>query len=218
MYENGIETRSKIVAIARDLFWRNGYDSTGYRDISAAAESSPGLIHYHFKKKQLIGYAVYVGIISDIEDIVRELAPDADDLFQSVVISTIIWDLVGKSEEFSRFMYEVSVNRISVIDASDSDIYRYRTIVERFAAVMDEDEFRIRMNMAFAGECELFIDFASGEYHLGTRECAALDSRMSLQLMGVPADVIGDLIEKAYSFVDSHPLTVGERFVISRAD
>lgn len=214
-YENGLETRSKILAVAKDLFWSKGYDATGYRDISAANGWSPGLIHYHFKQKQILGYAVYVDIVKDVDEIARIIAPDSDNLQRSTIVSSIIWDLVSKSPEFSRFMYEVSLNRISVFEDDESDLYRYREITEGFGRQRSDQDFRIRMHLAFAGERELFIDYASGDFDLDARECAALDSEVSLRLMGVPDEVIQALIEEVGALVAAHSFEVGEAFAIT---
>ena len=57
------DTRERILAAARDLFARNGIDSTSIRSIAAAAEVDPALVHHYFgTKTQLFAAAIHIPI------------------------------------------------------------------------------------------------------------------------------------------------------------
>ncbi|KRE34428.1 TetR family transcriptional regulator [Mycobacterium sp. Soil538] len=57
------DTRDRILAAARDLFARNGIDSTSIRAIAAAAEVDPALVHHYFgTKTQLFAAAIHIPI------------------------------------------------------------------------------------------------------------------------------------------------------------
>lgn len=57
------DTRDRILAAARDLFARNGFDNTSIRAIGAAAEVDPALVHHYFgTKTQLFADAIHIPI------------------------------------------------------------------------------------------------------------------------------------------------------------
>ena len=58
-YENGIETRNKILDACRDLFYQKGYEKTTFKDICAVAHINQSSIHYHFKAKEAILKIIY---------------------------------------------------------------------------------------------------------------------------------------------------------------
>lgn len=50
-YENGVETREKIIAACRKLFYEKGYAQTTFLDICKEAHVNQGSIYYHFREK-----------------------------------------------------------------------------------------------------------------------------------------------------------------------
>jgi AcrR family transcriptional regulator len=46
-----IDTKSKILSVANELFARNGFDGVSIRDIAQAADVNVASINYHFKNK-----------------------------------------------------------------------------------------------------------------------------------------------------------------------
>lgn len=54
------ETREAIVSAANDLFYRQGFDATGFADIAEAVGISRGNFYYHFRTKDEILEAVIV--------------------------------------------------------------------------------------------------------------------------------------------------------------
>lgn len=50
-YENGLETREKIIHACRKLFFEKGYAQTTFLDICREAHVNQGSIYYHFKEK-----------------------------------------------------------------------------------------------------------------------------------------------------------------------
>ncbi|MGE2691798.1 TetR family transcriptional regulator [Mycolicibacterium pulveris] len=57
------DTRERILASARDLFARNGFDKTSIRAIASGADVDPALVHHYFgTKTQLFGAAIQTPI------------------------------------------------------------------------------------------------------------------------------------------------------------
>ena len=53
-----VDTKSRIIEAADDLFYRQGYDHTSFADIAASVGLSRGNFYYHFKTKDEILAAV----------------------------------------------------------------------------------------------------------------------------------------------------------------
>lgn len=58
-YENGIETRNRILAACRKLFYEKGYRDTTFMDICKEAQVNQSSIHYHFKTKDVLLRILY---------------------------------------------------------------------------------------------------------------------------------------------------------------
>jgi AcrR family transcriptional regulator len=57
------DTRERILAAARELFARNGFDNTSIRAIAAEANVDPALVHHYYgTKTQLFAAAIHIPI------------------------------------------------------------------------------------------------------------------------------------------------------------
>ncbi|WP_111510879.1 TetR family transcriptional regulator [Mycobacterium kyogaense] len=57
------DTRDRILAVARDLFARNGFDNTSIRSIASGAGVDGALVHHYFgTKTQLFAAAIHIPI------------------------------------------------------------------------------------------------------------------------------------------------------------
>ena len=65
-------TRDNIVDVARDLFYRQGFDATSYGDIALQAKVGKGNVHYYFKSKDELLTAVVARRMSQISQLLEE--------------------------------------------------------------------------------------------------------------------------------------------------
>ncbi len=56
--EKGEQSKNKLIACAAQLFWKNGYNSTGINDILAEAQLPKGSFYFHFASKKDLAVAV----------------------------------------------------------------------------------------------------------------------------------------------------------------
>ncbi len=70
------QTRTRIVEAAIDAFAEHGFDGSSTRDIAARADTSPGLLSYHFETKFDLWRAAADHLFGDVADSLRT---DADD-------------------------------------------------------------------------------------------------------------------------------------------
>lgn len=71
------DTTEAILDAAEELFARRGYTAVTVREIAAAAGVSHALIHRYLGSKD----DVYRAMLARREDVIRDAAPDEDDLF-----------------------------------------------------------------------------------------------------------------------------------------
>jgi AcrR family transcriptional regulator len=99
MQKRSIETRSRILDAALELFAQNGYDATSVAEICQAAKVSKGAFYHHFRTKQSIFLALlqsWLGTIDVMLDVNRQGAqavPQA--LRQMSIIMTGVYDQAG---------------------------------------------------------------------------------------------------------------------------
>jgi AcrR family transcriptional regulator len=61
------DTRTRILEAAFQMLSRQGYENTSIKDIAAEAGVAQGLIHYHYKSKQLLVLAVLEYVCKKME-------------------------------------------------------------------------------------------------------------------------------------------------------
>lgn len=70
---NDINTKSKILAIAKHLFAVKGYNGTSIRDISESAKVNVAAIHYHFQSKENLYHQVIRTSYVEVSEKVKAL-------------------------------------------------------------------------------------------------------------------------------------------------
>jgi AcrR family transcriptional regulator len=74
VHSGGQETRSRILAVSRDLFSQLGFDGTSIRAIASSAGTNIASINYHFKTKENLFWQVLAASFLEGESACRELS------------------------------------------------------------------------------------------------------------------------------------------------
>jgi AcrR family transcriptional regulator len=82
--ERGRTTRERLVATARELFGRQGYDATSIEAILRETGVARGALYHHFTDKRALFDAVLDDVMVDIARIVMEAAREHDDPVESL--------------------------------------------------------------------------------------------------------------------------------------
>ena len=117
------DTRDRILAGARDLFARNGFDNTSIRAIAAEADVDPALVHHYFgSKTQLFAAAIQIPI--DPMTVVGPLREVPVDQIGHVLPSLLLplWD----SELGKGFIATLR----SILAGSVADVSIFRTFLQ----------------------------------------------------------------------------------------
>src|SRR5438876_12448231 len=65
--EHPINAREKILQAAFTVLAREGYENTSIKDIAEQAGVAQGLVHYHYKSKQMLVLAVLEYVCQKVE-------------------------------------------------------------------------------------------------------------------------------------------------------
>ncbi|MDH5437067.1 MAG: TetR/AcrR family transcriptional regulator [Gammaproteobacteria bacterium] len=98
MADNKESIREKIITIADDLFYRNGYIQTSFSDISEAVGISRGNFYYHFKTKdEILGEVINVRM-ANVQNMLDQ------------------WEVEGKKPEdrIQSFINILNMNRVDI--------------------------------------------------------------------------------------------------------
>lgn len=110
MYQKGIETRERIIASAKKLFYEHGYNKTTIKMITIDAGVSLSAIPYYFNKKEEIIREIYHSFLSQIYDFLDEQLDERPDAYlMHYYASKIYYRNILNDDNNARFYYEVSV-------------------------------------------------------------------------------------------------------------
>lgn len=65
-YENGLETKAKIIDICKKLFYSKGFKKTTFKDISQLANVNQGLIVYYYKTKNILANTIFQDVMTEM--------------------------------------------------------------------------------------------------------------------------------------------------------
>jgi len=106
--QRGEATRARLVAVARELFARDGYVTTGTEAILAAAGVTRGALYHHFADKQALFAAVCEALHAEGETVIETGADAAPSAFQGLIDGCLA---------FLDFMVRPEVRRILILEA-----------------------------------------------------------------------------------------------------
>lgn len=105
--ERGRATRESIVAAARELFGKHGYEGTSIGAVLEAAGVARGALYHHFATKEELFDAVLDREVAQVADAAARAARAADDPVESLRAGCGVW---------LRLALEPAVQRIVLLD------------------------------------------------------------------------------------------------------
>lgn len=103
-YENGSETRNRILDACVTLFTDKGYTRTTYADICTLAHVNQGSIYYHFKKKSEL-YRLAYERVNEVNYRIAQKLCDGEAAYLPFLLDTFIyWYRYFSEPSFRQFM------------------------------------------------------------------------------------------------------------------
>ncbi len=79
-YENGLDTKAKIIDACKELFYLKGFEKTTFKDIGELAGVNQGLIVYYFKNKNILASTVFQLVMSQLMEQIERQFQKAENL------------------------------------------------------------------------------------------------------------------------------------------
>ncbi|MEW6348440.1 MAG: TetR/AcrR family transcriptional regulator [Thermodesulfobacteriota bacterium] len=107
--------KTKVLAVARKLFWKKGYKSTSMNDIAEAYGCKPGNIYNFFDSKEAILFEVLLEEMDQIIDPIKHLEQDEDSspLEQLRLIISSHVQLTLSYRRTSKSLFDVALDNLS---------------------------------------------------------------------------------------------------------
>ena len=162
-YENGIETKKRILAACRKLFYAKGYQHTTFKDICAEAQVNQSSIHYHFKSKEALLAIIYEETISKNNQEVERLSPKNTHPLTKYFLSTSLY-IYKLLKDKSYFRLNLDAEKLLATDHFDNQINILASGIyakdKNYVVISENDFFSI---MGIAGFDHSFLIYLSKE-------------------------------------------------------
>lgn len=92
----GEKKKEKILLIAQNLFWQNGYDGTSIQQIADKARVNKATIYYYFESKPVLLYEIAAKSLKTLTDMADEVINSnlsSQEKLQKLIYNQICWSL-----------------------------------------------------------------------------------------------------------------------------
>lgn len=95
----------RIIAAALQLFTQHGYFSTSVPDMARAAQVSVGSIYHHFKDKEDVARALFVGLMEGLQEALAKIAHDNATAYDRCrAVMAMLFELTESNRDAMDFM------------------------------------------------------------------------------------------------------------------
>ena len=99
------QIRERIIAAALQLFTQRGYFSTSVPDMARTAQVSVGSIYHHFKDKEDVARALYLGLMEGLQEELAQIGQDHEAAYDRCrAVMAMLFELTESNREAMDFM------------------------------------------------------------------------------------------------------------------
>lgn len=99
------QIRERIIAAALQLFTQRGYFSTSVPDMARTAQVSVGSIYHHFKDKEDVARALYLGLMEELQEELARIGQDHEAVYDRCrAVMAMLFELTESNREAMDFM------------------------------------------------------------------------------------------------------------------
>lgn len=195
-YENGLETKSRIINTCKELFYTKGFDQTTFKDIGRTAGVNQGLIVYYYKTKNILANTVFQDVMTEMMTQIDSLFSEEDTLTRYFISDFLYFRLLYEDECFRNFIENCCSNGIltkSSVAMKKEYLKYYDEIINYF-----EDEYIADLTLkegliaVFDGMKDTYSLYICQNHKKMTVDVAATNYiTIYCHLMNIPQDVYG---------------------------
>ena len=205
-YSKGIETRDRIVSVAKSMFKQNGYDKTKVSDICKAADVKLGTFTYYFHSKQDLVSEIYANLLVVCFQLATTRNLQHMGFFQTNLTADQFYYCAIFSDPSSARYYHEVLQRMSVFDYIGRHVNRmYSSYNREFHLHMTEEDFYDILLVDSGIRREFFTDmFKNYGYSIPMDVIEKYIRKMNLYLakaMGIDIRLVQEFIDNAEQLV-----------------
>ena len=147
------QVREQIIVAALKLFTQRGYFNTSVPDMARAAQVSVGSIYHHFKDKEDVARALYLGLMEGMQEELSRIAAaqaTAGDRCRGVM--AMLFELTESSRDAMDFMLYAKHREFLPSERPVCSSKPFETMRDFVRQGMDKGEIR-RMDVMVASSC-----------------------------------------------------------------
>lgn len=165
-YQNGIETKERILELCRRLFYEKGYEATTFKEISDTLGINQSAIHYHFKSKENILRIIHSDTGRANNRTVLENTTDENSYLAKMLFDLRVYLYKVWNDEKYRKFYIAATENWYEIDKLDSLAPSELSYNKYFAIRNSDSAFKVMACSAFDQAVLRLIDTKKEVYTL----------------------------------------------------
>ena len=197
VYQKGEKTKQAIIQTGRALFYSKGYIATYLNDIAEHARINPGVIHYHFKSKQNIATQIYSEFLLSTISTIDKFFPEESLEIKNAIELRIYWHLITTNKSFSKFLYEISLERIPNRISQNIGVEYFSSMKETFKLDIDDKMLKLLCLSSVGIETEMIIGFEEGYLNFSAKDFANYDIQTMFELLSIPYETINRILKRS---------------------
>lgn len=196
-------TRERILLVAKERFYKNGYNTTTIQEIATISDTTLGSMTYHFPTKDTFINAIFEDYLKSITSTVNQYLfhlPPVN-AFKHHYFVTLVWyhhlltDLKVK-----RFYYEISKNDLFYRSLHHSISKIYHQFSEDYNLRIRPVEFDALLIADFGARRELTINYCEGKIKMPIEDYSILLLSNTARCFGIPQKEIYKVSYEALLF------------------
>lgn len=216
-YQTGIESKEKILAAARKLFYEKGFKKTTLAEISRVSGANKAMVSYYFGNKDHLGLEIYheymVAMKVKTQRLISELKPDCDPLYRTAIELRLQNRNCRMNPNLGRFYHEMCESNIFF--KTESAAVGFIENINR-SLKMDLNRLEVKtLSLANLSIVHgLHIAWAAGFIDCSSEYLAETEIRMLFQTLEIPADTIRQILEESRDLAEKINIRVGKNFKV----
>jgi AcrR family transcriptional regulator len=188
---DGAQTRERILAVAQELFTRQGYDKTSLRDIAERLEITKAALYYYFPRKEDILLELHLQLHTLGETIIAELEAAPDGAARIAIWPRLANEMIDFMVDNRELLLLHNRNRNAFESLEQTMSPNGRDVEARFERILSSPAMalreRVRMAAMVGVITEVFGESAAAFEDVAPEELADLVREAITDLTQVPA-------------------------------
>ena len=189
---DGAQTRERILAVAQELFTRQGYDKTSLRDIAERLEISKAALYYYFPRKEDILLELHLQLHTLGETVIAELEGAPDGTARVAIWPRLANEMIDFMVDNRELLLLHNRNRSAFESLEPAMVRDGRDIEARFERILSSPAMplreRVRMAAMVGVITEVFGESAAAFEDVPPEELADLVREAIADLTRAPAN------------------------------